>query len=246
MDPGCVPLELSRLSDLEKMLIARVHPMMSVYRVRGQQYKYSGNVINFAQDVNEIAEKLPYKPEDLTAILVVNKSGLRSSKEFRVRREFVRQALVWLKLHNPHYRNLEIADGALSALPIDGTPDIPNITEQDGNREEYYTVNPIQLNDPSQQHDTNYVPLHIEDFEATGTILAPPQPNQRHCIQKALHVPDVDRTTTNMHFSNMVINEFKTVGYMSSMSLKKLSKLKLGNYYFKLIIPKISNIRLVQ
>ncbi|KAI3930658.1 hypothetical protein MKX01_037104, partial [Papaver californicum] len=50
MDPAEVPIELSRLTNLESLLIARVHPMISVYRVKGQQYKYSGNIINFLQD----------------------------------------------------------------------------------------------------------------------------------------------------------------------------------------------------
>ncbi|XP_026422477.1 uncharacterized protein LOC113318524 [Papaver somniferum] len=76
MDPGDEPDKLSRLSDLEKLLIARVHPMISVYRVKGQQYKYGGNVINFVRDVNEISKVLPHKPSDLDAILIVNKTDI--------------------------------------------------------------------------------------------------------------------------------------------------------------------------
>ncbi|KAF6171514.1 hypothetical protein GIB67_018038, partial [Kingdonia uniflora] len=41
MDLGRIPTELSRLTNLERILIARIHPMMFVYRVKGQQYKYS-------------------------------------------------------------------------------------------------------------------------------------------------------------------------------------------------------------
>ncbi|KAF6149267.1 hypothetical protein GIB67_026123 [Kingdonia uniflora] len=92
MDPGRIPTELSRLTNLERILIARIHPMMFFYRVKGQQYKYSGNVINFAQDVNATASKLPCKPAHLSAILIVNRVGAHGSKEFRVRREYVRQA----------------------------------------------------------------------------------------------------------------------------------------------------------
>ncbi|KAL2474966.1 Uncharacterized protein Adt_35702 [Abeliophyllum distichum] len=85
MDPGVVPIELSRLTNLEQILIARVHLMMYVYRVKGQQYKYSGNVINFAQDVNSMATVLTFKPSDLSAILIVNRTGAHDVKEFRVR-----------------------------------------------------------------------------------------------------------------------------------------------------------------
>ncbi|KAF5176525.1 hypothetical protein FRX31_033888 [Thalictrum thalictroides] len=88
MDPGIVPIELSRLSNLEQILVARIHPVMSVYRVKGQQHKYSGNVINFEQDVNLIATILPIKLADSSTILIVQRNGKHASKEFRVRREF--------------------------------------------------------------------------------------------------------------------------------------------------------------
>lgn len=51
MDPGDVPEELQNLSYIEQMLIARVHPVMSLYRIKGAQYAYSGNVINFQQNI---------------------------------------------------------------------------------------------------------------------------------------------------------------------------------------------------
>ena len=94
MDPDAIPIELSCLTDLEKILIARIHPVMFVYRVKGHQYKYSGNRINFAQKVNLIARVLLYNPTNLSVILIVNISGSYANeyanKEFRVRHEFVR------------------------------------------------------------------------------------------------------------------------------------------------------------
>jgi hypothetical protein len=58
MDPGEVPEELQSLTEIEEMLIARVFPVMSVYRLRGGQHRYCGNVINFPQDVQEFASHL--------------------------------------------------------------------------------------------------------------------------------------------------------------------------------------------
>ena len=58
MDPGEVPDELQDLNEIEKMLIARVFPVMSVYKLRGGQHGYRGNVINFPQDVLEFTTKL--------------------------------------------------------------------------------------------------------------------------------------------------------------------------------------------
>lgn len=43
MDPGCLP-DLPELTQVEEMLIARVHVLIEVRQVRGQQYKYKGHV----------------------------------------------------------------------------------------------------------------------------------------------------------------------------------------------------------
>ena len=43
MDPGDVPFQLQDLTYIEQMLIARVHPVISLYRIKGCQYSYSGN-----------------------------------------------------------------------------------------------------------------------------------------------------------------------------------------------------------
>ena len=59
MDPGYVPEELQDLTEIEEMLIAQVFMVMSVYRLRGGQLGYHGNVINFPQDVHEFTTKLP-------------------------------------------------------------------------------------------------------------------------------------------------------------------------------------------
>ncbi|KAI3831992.1 hypothetical protein MKX03_006366 [Papaver bracteatum] len=113
---GDVPDELSRLTDLEKILIA----------LKGQQYKYGGNVINFVQDVNAIAKVLPCKPKDLSAILVVKRTGNILTKEFIVRREYVRQALKWLQKYNIYYQDIEISEENIDALPEEGVPwDLP-------------------------------------------------------------------------------------------------------------------------
>ena len=47
IDPGNVPEELQELSEIEEMLITRVFPVISVYRLREGQYGYCENVINF-------------------------------------------------------------------------------------------------------------------------------------------------------------------------------------------------------
>lgn len=45
MDPGEQPPELKDLTYIEEQLIARISPMLSVFKLKGHQYGYSGNII---------------------------------------------------------------------------------------------------------------------------------------------------------------------------------------------------------
>jgi len=47
MDFGPIPPELFNLSLIEQMLIPRVHPVISLFKIHGQQTGYSGHVIGF-------------------------------------------------------------------------------------------------------------------------------------------------------------------------------------------------------
>lgn len=122
MDPGPVPNELSGLTYVEQQLIARVHPVMNVYKIKGHQIGYSGNVINFPQEVTELASKLPHRVHDLTSLLVmrVKQANEEGFVEFHVRAKKVQDALIWLKLNNQFYRDIEISQENLSTLPEDG------------------------------------------------------------------------------------------------------------------------------
>ncbi|MCL7044102.1 hypothetical protein MKW94_009965, partial [Papaver nudicaule] len=217
MDPREVPIQLSRLTPLECLLIARVHPMFSVYRVKGQQYKYSGNVINFVQDVKEIARVLPYKPGDLSAILIVKRIGNNSTKEFVVRREYVRQALAWLKRNHRYYKDddLIISDANIEHLPENGVPDdLPNMEEdaphvdrdQSGNETEDDSNNGPEM---QEQH------FHVDEFETAGTVGAAIQPDQQSCIRRALEITEAGQTTAELPFTGEVIDEFTKEGYIT-------------------------------
>ncbi|PKC02844.1 hypothetical protein RhiirA5_363767 [Rhizophagus irregularis] len=52
------------------MLIAQVFMVMSVYRLRGEQNGYKGNVINFLHDVREFTRHLPRNPSSLDVLVV--------------------------------------------------------------------------------------------------------------------------------------------------------------------------------
>ena len=75
MDPGDVPEELKGLTEIEEMLIAQVFTVMSVYRLRGGQNGYRGNIINFPQDVHEFTKRLPQNPSSLDVLIVQRQSS---------------------------------------------------------------------------------------------------------------------------------------------------------------------------
>ena len=70
MDPDEVPVELQGLTNIEEMLIAQIFPIVSVYYLRGGQYAYHSNIINFSQDVLEFVIRLPRNPSSLDVLVV--------------------------------------------------------------------------------------------------------------------------------------------------------------------------------
>jgi len=127
MDPKAFPLNLPKLSQVEEMLIAKVHTFVEVHQVRGQQYKYSGHVCNFLRDVGKVYDKLPLLPKDLEIILLkpANTSdnhGLSRQfrKDYKVRRSPVAIWLEHLKQNHPGYRDIKIDRAALAQLPENG------------------------------------------------------------------------------------------------------------------------------
>ena len=56
---------LPDLSQTEAILIAPVHVFVEIRRVRGQQYRYTGHVINFFADTGKIYRTLPSLPEEV-------------------------------------------------------------------------------------------------------------------------------------------------------------------------------------
>ena len=87
MDPGSVLEELLNLSYIEQMLIARFHPIITIYRIQGNKYSYSGNIINFRQNINEYINKLPIHPKDLPSTLIFHKNTASGFSDFKARSE---------------------------------------------------------------------------------------------------------------------------------------------------------------
>ena len=125
MDSGEVPEELQDLTEIEEMLITQVFSMISVYRLREGQHGYRGNVINFPQDVQEFATKLPQNPSLLDVLVICHQSAsnLEAYRDFNVRRAKIAHALYWLKENNDYYADIIIDNEILLSLPINGSID---------------------------------------------------------------------------------------------------------------------------
>ena len=114
MIPSPVPVELQDLSQTEEMLIARAFPVMNIYcKPRGGQRAYKGHVITFPTSIQTIASTLPHCPRELPIVRLVSASGSYKSKDFRVRRNSVLNALRWLIENNPLCRNVIIDENRI-------------------------------------------------------------------------------------------------------------------------------------
>ncbi|KAK3919264.1 DNA polymerase delta small subunit [Frankliniella fusca] len=116
---GSCPDVLSNLTLTEQLLIARVHPVIQVYRLVGGQTGYSGHVVNFFQDVKQVAKSLPHVIADLKGIVNVCYDKLLFHKDFKIRKKNVLDALLFLKKNNKYYHDIVIDDIALNSLPSD-------------------------------------------------------------------------------------------------------------------------------
>ena len=165
MIPDDIPAELMNLTFLEEMLISKICPHMCIARLRsGGQFGYKNHVIAFPQDLNTLTRVLPRRLND-TGILIVRKEGLDNThRDYRVRRDVVHNALIWLQQNNPYYNDIEISPNNLSELPTDGVPQaIPTQLLPNNNAEQ-----PPNVPDNSDEEMTTEITA-IEDFHGERT-----------------------------------------------------------------------------
>ena len=121
MIPSPVPDELKNLTECEQMLISRAFPIMQVFTKPGLGYLgYKGHIITLPNNVQHIADILLHRPKDLPVIAFTFKGKSEYGKEFRVRREKVLFALLWLVKNNPLYKEITIDFNRIKAIPVDG------------------------------------------------------------------------------------------------------------------------------
>ena len=85
----------------------------------------SGHCVTFPQEINQPAQIFPRLPPEIEILKVRKKGRNDTSKDFRVRRHTVQNALIWLKQNNSVYSNITISQERLQQLPLDR--EMPNI-----------------------------------------------------------------------------------------------------------------------
>ncbi|KAK3917073.1 Maturase K [Frankliniella fusca] len=170
MDPLPVPQELVGLSYIEKQLICRVHSVFSLYKVQRGQYKYKGQVINFPQQVQNVADTLPHLVADLNNLVVFKLDNDINLSDFYVRKDKVLNALLWLKQNNPLYQDIHIDEHKLSTLPDNGNVlnELKKIT--DTNLSNHNETNQIESEEQYENITSSGVP-ELKDPSLNNTLI---------------------------------------------------------------------------
>jgi len=123
MDPGAVPEALQDLTTMEQILIARVAPVMSVMRLPeycGGHWRFKGHVVCFPPDIQPVVSVLPRVSVVVLVLRSQQSANADAVREFRVSRQRVRDALLWLMEHDRYYGDISVSVENLEQLPDDG------------------------------------------------------------------------------------------------------------------------------
>ncbi|KAN0072007.1 hypothetical protein V8E54_009736, partial [Elaphomyces granulatus] len=110
---------LPALSQVEEMLIARVHLHLEAKRIRGLQYQYTGHTVCFMNNSTKLYDS-PSRCCRGIWIFFYSDPHSQYLNDFKVNRSKIVQWLTFLKQNCPVYRDILIDADALSQLPEDG------------------------------------------------------------------------------------------------------------------------------
>jgi hypothetical protein len=114
-----VPEVLSDLTHAEKMLIQRVSPVVPLHHIKNGVFGLSGHVCAFEQNISTMASILPRLPTDTAVlkVLQVVKSEIGGNetmvRTFKVRKQKVIDALIFLKTYSKEYNDIIIDESRL-------------------------------------------------------------------------------------------------------------------------------------
>ena len=128
-----LPSSLQDLTIAECIFIARGYTVCRLKSLPGRvapqdrQRGLTGNTISFPQNGAEVFQILPRSLQEAGALLTVlfpavELCDVQHGPAFTVRQSKIREALMWLRAHNPFYSDIEIAEDVLSTFPEGSVP----------------------------------------------------------------------------------------------------------------------------
>ena len=118
LGPTPTPACLASLTPIEKSCISIICPVVAIYK-KGHSTASKGHTISVIQDVNRLATELPRLPADLPFIIIKGPNERIEDQMFRVRRESLIQALIYLKANNEDYHHINISQQNALHYPED-------------------------------------------------------------------------------------------------------------------------------
>ncbi|GAV01487.1 hypothetical protein RvY_12193 [Ramazzottius varieornatus] len=197
MDPGAiVPDKLRILSQVE-MLIAQVAAVVQVRQLKGEQRGYSGNILNFPQDVQGFVKTLPEDCKTSISSLFGEWERMRSYIGTHMQREtgYGEPCDIVIDQDNP----AALPEGDISLL-------LPSMQVQ-------RPLDPDAVDaHPSRNDEEN----NAEEQENINTFAIPQHPR----LTDQITIDNYIRNLHNVHamwpkISSKLVNEFETVGYIS-------------------------------
>ena len=191
-----LPPPLRDLTIAEQTFIARGHNLIRLHTLPGRsqpedrQSSLRGNVISFPQNAGTVFASLPRPlanaPEMLTVLFTRDsQADLSRCPEFRVRRQVVHDALLWLRAHNPFYADIQLDTVALNQLPIDGIPpsvaietNVPHSAPEQGAADAQVSASTVDL------------PLGAAVLDTEGEDILPPDMWRRALAGPPTEGPD--------------------------------------------------------
>jgi hypothetical protein len=86
LDPDSMP-DLPNLTQIEKMLIARVYIYVEIRQIREQQYRYTDHVVNFHRKTKVMHHKLSLLFKNIDIVIL---KSFNIDQHHRLQRQFVR------------------------------------------------------------------------------------------------------------------------------------------------------------
>ena len=113
-----IPPELAELNPMETKMIGLGVCFTTCFQVSGGQHFTTGNSINYFNDSFDVVRKLP-RPLTRAGVIRLKASGEdQRTSYYNVRPQLLKKALIWLREHNPLYRDVEIDEEVLQELSV--------------------------------------------------------------------------------------------------------------------------------